>query len=99
MSNDMLGKIMRTIVTIPSEWLGVLVDLLEKLAGSEGAKWLVALKLFLRKENPWPTFPTWRAIKLGTHENVAKLVEAIEAKGDKFSPGIRTNSVRGLFLF
>jgi hypothetical protein len=51
MSNDMLDKIARQLVTMPVEIHGVVMDLLSKIPNDE---WLVATKRFLRKENPWP---------------------------------------------
>jgi hypothetical protein len=50
MDNAMLGRLIRLVVTIPSEMLGVLCDLLEKLASSRGGEWFERLKLFLRNE-------------------------------------------------
>jgi len=49
-----------------AEVAGPLKDFFEKLGGKEGHQWLTAFKLFLRKENPWPGFPVWKTIKLGT---------------------------------
>ncbi len=73
MSDNMLGKLMKLIVTVPAEWLGTLVDLVEKLCGDEGRKWLNALKLFLRKENPWDirNWQVWKTILLGTGPKTA----------------------------
>ncbi len=50
MSKDMLGIAVRKLVTLQSSVLGVVCDLLEKLADEE---WVTATKRFLRKENPW----------------------------------------------
>lgn len=50
MSKDMLGTVVRKLVTLPAASLGIVCDLLEKLADQE---WTEALKRFLRKENPW----------------------------------------------
>lgn len=50
MNNEMLGKIMRVLVTVKAEWLGALADLMEKLTSPEGDIWFKKLKLFLRKE-------------------------------------------------
>ena len=83
MSEGMLGGI--TLASVA----GLINDLLEKLTSKEGEKWLSAFKRFLRKENPWPQFPTWRTIKLGTHKSVKSLVEAIEAKGFKIGDWAR----------
>ena len=52
---DMLGTVVRLLVAIPTEWLGTIHDLLEKLSGESGKEWLAQLKLFLRKEACWAT--------------------------------------------
>ena len=76
MSRDMLGIVVRKLVTLESSTLGVVCDLLEKLSDP---MWIKALKKFLRKENPWefPKFSTWKTIKLGTHQNIDALKKAI----------------------
>lgn len=51
MSRDMLGTIVRKLVTLPVEVHGVVADLLPRL---EDPEWLTATKRFLRKEDPWP---------------------------------------------
>ncbi len=51
MAKDMLGIAVRKLVTLPTTTLGIVYDLLEKLADPV---WVNALKKFLRKENPWP---------------------------------------------
>lgn len=48
MSGNMLGEALREIT-------GLQLDLWQKLHGEEGARWHMALKTFLRKENPWPS--------------------------------------------
>jgi len=50
MSKDMLGTIVRKLVTLPAEVLGIVFDFLEKLADPE---WVTASKKFLRKEEAW----------------------------------------------
>lgn len=47
MSEGMLGKLPLSAVRRPKATLD------ERLAGSDGEEWLVALKKFLRKQNPW----------------------------------------------
>lgn len=54
MSKDMLGEVVRSLMGVPSETLGTLKDLNEKLAGTHGLEWLSSAKKFLRKENPFP---------------------------------------------
>ena len=50
---DMLGTLVRRIVTLPLEMLGTISDLIEKLSSEAGQQWLAELKRFLRKENCW----------------------------------------------
>lgn len=52
MLKDMLGIATRKLVTLPSEVLGIVCDLLEKLTDPV---WVSATKRFLRKQNPWPS--------------------------------------------
>lgn len=54
MQKDMLGIVVRKLVTLQGSVLGVVCDLLEKLADPE---WVSATKQFLRKENPWGEIP------------------------------------------
>jgi len=56
---------------------GVIKDLRQKLFGAEGYKWLLALKRFLRKENPWVEFAIWRTIHLGSFKTVQDLRQAL----------------------
>lgn len=51
MSKDMLGIIVRQLVTLPTNVLGIVSDLLSKMADPE---WVEATKRFLRKQHPWP---------------------------------------------
>ncbi|MDP3991851.1 MAG: hypothetical protein Q8P66_03080 [Candidatus Colwellbacteria bacterium] len=77
----MLGEALRTVC-------GPLGDLNQKLSGPNGEEWLAALKLFLRKENPWdgkPTFPEWKTVTLGTFKNVRPLKKALEKSGFQVS--------------
>ncbi len=50
---DMLGMLVRRVVDLPIGMLGVICDLVEKLAGEAGQQWLAELKKFLRKEKCW----------------------------------------------
>jgi len=64
---DVLGKI----------FTGSFLDLAQKLSGEDGDMWYVALKRFLRKENPWPK--VWKTIQLGTHSSIADMRRALDA--------------------
>ncbi len=48
MSSDVLGVALREV-------RGLLGELNDSLSGEQAAGWLVALRKFLRKENPWGT--------------------------------------------
>ncbi|OGI65473.1 hypothetical protein A2647_01140 [Candidatus Nomurabacteria bacterium RIFCSPHIGHO2_01_FULL_40_24b] len=50
---EMLGRLVALIVTIPSEMLGVLCDLAEKLASDRGSEWFKELARFCRREPCW----------------------------------------------
>lgn len=50
--NSKLGKLVTLLVTVPTEMLGILADLVEKLV-SGSSIWFEALKRFLRKETVW----------------------------------------------
>lgn len=54
MKKDMLGQVVQKLVKLSDDLLGIIYDLLEKLLGADTQMWISALKLFLRKENPWP---------------------------------------------
>lgn len=54
---DMLSSLVRQLVDLPDDMLGVLCDLTKKLGGSAGTKWYTELKLFLRKEMCWEDSP------------------------------------------
>jgi len=53
MSQDMLGALLRVLVSVPMEYLGALIDLCRKLSGSERPEWFDNLKRLLRKEPCW----------------------------------------------
>lgn len=79
MSKSVLGT------SVLAQVAGLLTDFFEKLAGSDGTVWLNAFRRFLRKENPWPKFPTWRTIRIGTHRSADELRGAIIAAGNQIS--------------
>jgi hypothetical protein len=64
-----------------AEVAGPLKDLAEKLGGKEGPIWLSALKKFLRKENPWPSFSVWKTIKVGMFRHGRDLCTFLKQKG------------------
>jgi hypothetical protein len=53
MYDDMLGKLVRLVVTVQDDCLGTLCDLLEKLTSGKGTLWFQGLKKFLRGEDFW----------------------------------------------
>lgn len=60
---------------------GVLRELFDRLTGKEAGLWLAAAKRFLRKENPWGAFPTWKTVELGAYASLDDLRTALEACG------------------
>ncbi len=69
-----------------AEVAGPFKDFAEKLGGDQGEQWLEAFKRFLRKEEPWPSFPVWKTVKLGVNpETVKNLRYALEHGDYKIS--------------
>ncbi len=56
--DDILGVVVRQLVTVPCNMQGPLSDLLEKLCSKRGKEWYEAFLKFLRRENPWGPYPT-----------------------------------------
>ena len=83
MSEDMLGKNALAQVAGPFQ------DFAQKLGGPDGPSWLEAFKRFLRKEEPWTKFPTWRTITLGTHKSASALLTALGSTGYRVSDWAR----------
>ena len=52
-TESMLGNIIDRIRKLPTDWLGTIADLLEKLGSDTGPTWLSELRKFLRKEPCW----------------------------------------------
>jgi hypothetical protein len=80
MSKDILGSLLRVLVTVPEDRLGLVQDFARKLAGSDGKTWKAQGKLFLRKELiPEPEFVIDTIIRVDrsirpSYPNWAKLV-------------------------
>lgn len=53
MSQDILGSLVRALVTVPEHRLGLVQDFVLKMAGSDGETWETEGKLFLRKQATW----------------------------------------------
>src|SRR5688572_13622542 len=51
--NETLGRVIRLLVTVPSEWLGLVCDVIEKLASDRGSEWYEELKKFAHREPCW----------------------------------------------
>lgn len=48
-----LGRLVASVVTLPSRWLGLVCDLVEKLSSHRGGEWYEEMKLFLKREPCW----------------------------------------------
>ncbi|MEK7638028.1 MAG: hypothetical protein AAB375_01200 [Patescibacteria group bacterium] len=68
-----------------AETAGPFKAFFEKLAGPEGPQWFAAFKRFLRKEDPWPQFPVWKTITLGTFKTVDGLRASLVSAGFRIS--------------
>ncbi len=67
MSKDILGSLLRVLVTVPENRLGLIHDISRKLSGNDGDSWEAQLKSFLRKEPCWvvaPFQPTTLSVKI-----------------------------------
>ena len=53
MSKDILGSLVRVLITVPEDRLGLVQDVALKLSNSDGDQWVSPLKSFLRKEPCW----------------------------------------------
>ena len=53
MSHDILGSLVRALVTVPKDRLGLVLDFVRKLADPGDDEWFEQGKLFLRKESCW----------------------------------------------
>ncbi len=61
---------------------GPLKDFSDKIGGPDGPIWWSAFKRFLRKENPWGGFLTWKIITLGTGiSTIDDFRKALEREG------------------
>ena len=103
MRNSVIGNIVLFLVALPENFLGVVHDLMEKLAGKNGTEWFEALKKFLRKENPWAVtireWKVWKTIKLGTGlKTMDQFLKAMEAYGYKVSDWAKDLLKRAKFL-
>ena len=58
---------------------GPLTDLLQKLSGENGDRWISTLNNMLR--NGLIFFPTWKTIKLGTYKFADDLSEVLMSRG------------------
>ena len=47
--NDMLGALIRAVVGVPVQFLGVTLDVVNKLSGKDGGYWYEKLRLLLRE--------------------------------------------------
>jgi hypothetical protein len=63
-TKDMLGALVRNVVALPVEMLGVILDFSEKLLSESGGEWFSEFKKFLRKEKTWTEVVIEKIIKL-----------------------------------
>ncbi|QQR82159.1 hypothetical protein IPJ70_02640 [Candidatus Campbellbacteria bacterium] len=77
----MLGRLIEWIMRVPKEYLGTLMTLAEKLAGSEGVRVIEELKKFNRGElcgvKAVKVFTVWKTIRIGDHLGVKGYLDAL----------------------
>ena len=70
MSKDMLGSLTRALVAVPQKWLGLLIDIVNKMMSNDGENFYRELAKFVRNwkslvETKVTQFPVWKTVKLG----------------------------------
>jgi len=74
MSKDILGSLVRVLVTVPEDRLGLVKDIANKLAGDDGGEWERQGKLYLRKE---PCWTNGQATQVAEPEPVPSILELV----------------------
>lgn len=77
MSKDILGSLVRVLVTVPEDRLGLVQDFANKLAGSDGDTWVQQGKLFFRKEPCWTNGPVAHAAEPEPTPSILELVSTV----------------------
>lgn len=90
MSKNMLGQITQKLVLLPEEALGTQFDLLQKLTGSSGDRWLEGLKKMLRGEQPWRIPPIFTITVKARKQSAEAYIQDLEnRKGRSISERIK----------
>jgi len=53
MSKDILGSVVRALVTVPEQNLGMVKDFIHKITGGDSVVWIDQGKLFLQQKACW----------------------------------------------
>lgn len=87
MSKDILGSLVRALVTVPNSRLGLLLDHANKLGGADGDTWEQASTLFLRKEPCWTNGDVAQAPEPKPAPSILELVSTVgvAATASKFN--------------
>ncbi len=83
----------RPVVDLPAAG-DVLHQLFDRLTGEESALWLMAARRFLRKEEPWGPFPTWKTVEFGLY-GLPNLKAAVSQAGFHFDADGHAEDVLG----
>lgn len=73
----MLGSLVRVLVTVPENRLGLVKDIAHKLAGDDGKEWEQHGKLFLRKEPCWSNGQVAQVTQPKTKPLILELVSTV----------------------
>ena len=77
MSKDILGSLVRVLITVPEDRLGLVQDVALKLSNGDGAQWEEPLKRFLRKESCWSNVKSAEMPAPKPRTDLLKLVSTI----------------------
>jgi hypothetical protein len=77
MSKDILGSLVRVLVTVPEDRLGLMQDFANKLAGPDGDTWFRQGKSFFRKEPCWTND---QVVQVAEPEPIPSILELEPAK-------------------
>jgi hypothetical protein len=77
MSKDILGSLVRVLVTVPEDRLGLVQDFANKLAGSDSDTWVQQGKLFFRKEPCWTNGQAVHAAEPELTPSILELVSTV----------------------
>ncbi len=83
--NDMLGALIRAVVGVPVQFLGVTLDVVNKLSGKDGGYWYEKLRLLLREPAVVPALAAVAEVATQTLTVLANISLADRIAAGKYS--------------